>query len=65
MNKHKPYRKQTGFFDLGLSLAILVIFGTTAFAVQSERTIGQAKHIVACEEGQQEKNQEDSNCKES
>ena len=38
MKIYKQYRKQSGFFDFGIGLALLAIFGTTAIVIDDNRT---------------------------
>lgn len=65
MMNYKLNRKQRGFFDLGLSLVLLAVFGSTALYLAPDGTSEQAKQTAACEGGQKNKNQEGINCKES
>ncbi len=43
MNKHNPCKRQSGFFDLGISLAILAISSGVALTINHE----QDEKIVA------------------
>ncbi len=43
MNKHNPSKRQSGFFDLGISLAILAISSGVALTINHE----QDEKIVA------------------
>ena len=71
MNTIHLYGRQTGFFDLGLSLVLLAIFGTTAYILapssegeeseQSETHL-QQKQIATCEDERNNKNQIHADC---
>jgi hypothetical protein len=52
MKNQQGINKQRGFFDMGISLIILALGGTTAAMVtpqQDQATVAQQQHIVTTE----------------
>ena len=50
MKTYHSHQKQNGFFDLGLSLVLLAVFGTTAAVVHSNDTGEPQQEVVSYSE---------------
>ena len=54
MNTQLLYQHQAGFFDLGLSLVLLAVFGATAVVMTTESEQGPPRQIVSIYERAQD-----------
>jgi len=48
MNSIHRHTYQHGFFDLGLSLALLALFGTVATATVTNQAVETPQQVTAC-----------------
>lgn len=61
-NSSKSLRKQNGFFDFGIGLALLTLFGTTAYVVTPEVTSEKHQQVASCKDDSRTPNSHIKDC---